>query len=170
MSVRNQILILLACSLLAAKYGNEWSDAASQAAASARTATTKADQAERLLNTVQSRLNPDLMIGEAPSLVETRLADTVALLHRTAKNNLMDLNQVVPEGVSTGSSLRPVNDLVQRNSAGMPFVRLQIKGQYKTLAGLKRFTETVGTGFVGISKLKIDRDTFEIDLDIYGEA
>ncbi len=170
MSVRNQILILLACSLLAAKYGNDWWGAANQAAAAAHAATTKADKAERLLKSVQARLNPDLSVSGASPLLETRIADTVALLHRQAKNNLMDLNQIVPEGVATGSAMRPINDLVQITSANLPFVRLQVKGQYKSLAGLTRFTESVGQGFVGISKLKIDRDTFEIDLEIYGEA
>lgn len=170
MSVRKQILILLACSLLAGKYGIEWSDAANQAAASARAATTKADQAERLLKSVQERLDPDLTVGDASPLLETRLADTVAKLHRQAKNCLMDLNQVVPEGVATGSSMRPVSDLVQTNGAGIPFVRLQIKGQYKSLAGLERFTQAVGQGFVGISKLKVDRDAFEMDIEIYGDA
>lgn len=169
MSVRNQILILLACSLLVVKFGMDWATSANQAAASVRTATSKAKEAERLYRTVQTRIDLERPSIEGPPLLEARLSETVSLLHRQAKRNLIDLNQITPEGVATGSALRPINDLVQTNAAGLPFVRLQIKGQYKSLQGMERFTSAIAKGFVSISKIKLDRDTFELDLEIYGE-
>jgi len=170
MSVRNQILILLACSLLAGKTAIGWSGEADVARSDVQGAETRAKRQELLLTTVNERLETDLPVSDSDPLIESRLATTVAKLNRLAKPNLIDINQTVPEGVATGSALRPVGDLVQKTAAGMPFIRLQVKGQYRTLQGLHKFTQVIAQGYVSISKLKVERDTFELDLEVYGGA
>lgn len=170
MSVRNQILILLACSLLAGKTAIGWSGEANVARSDVQSAETRAKRQELLLKTVNERLETDLPVSDPDPLIESRLATTIAKLNRLAKPNLIDINQTVPEGVATGSALRPVGDLVQKTAAGLPFIRLQVKGQYRTLQGLQKFTQVIAQGFVSISKLKVERDTFELDLEVYGGA
>lgn len=170
MSVRNQILILLACSLLAGKTAVGWSGEANVARSEVQSAETRAKRQELLLKTVNDRLDPETATSDTDLLMESRLAATVAKLNRLAKQSLIDINQTVPEGVATGSALRPVSDLVQRTAARVPFIRLQVKGQYRTLQGLQKFTQTISQGYVSISKLKVERDTFELDLEVYGGA
>lgn len=168
MSVRNQILILLACSLLAGKAAVGWSGEANVARSEVQSAETRAKRQELLLKTVNDRIDLETVVTEPDPLIESRLATTVAKLNRLAKPSLIDINQTVPEGVATGSALRPVGDLLQKTAAGVPFIRLQVKGQYRTLQGLQKFTQAMAQGYVSISKLKVERDTFELDLEVYG--
>lgn len=170
MSVRNQILILLGCLLLLAKTGYDWQADADRVAESVRAAEPKTRAQEKLLQLVTQRMDTSLPDPDRADPMENRVATVMANVTRQAKNRLVLINQVSPEGTATGSVTRPVRDLVQKTSVGLPFVRVIIKGQYRSLAGLDQFLTTCVGGYVSLAAIKIDRDVFELTLDIYGSA
>jgi hypothetical protein len=74
----------------------------------------------------------------------------------------------ITAGKSSGRGKTLADSSEKLGSANLNAIRLLVKGTYKEYEGLTGFIETVRTMPVTITHIKVDRNSFELGLRIYG--
>lgn len=155
------LLITLSSGYLGQKYHASAKTLKSQAAAASRDMSA----AQESLGSLQELLKAD----EAPQVLDQTTGQTLLAIYNLRMPHSVTVNQLTP-GKLGASVDTPVNDLAEDVPGSLlKTVKVNMTGSYTNYHGLLNyFNELQAQGPVALTRLKVQDNTFEASVRVYG--